>query len=863
MVDEEEEEEEEETRVVGESFPHFQKCKHEEEEEEEEEDMERNDYENNNNNNKTTTIQSLPEGALAHIFSLLPAISVVHCMLTSKQFNRAALSDGTCWKRQCKKLANVKNLDELRKRARRDVFMNSEKVEKNAKNLGQYYRKVFIEMQKNPLMRYRFLKTIPTLGLNVQELKSNSDRRKKMVFGGFSFNAVERDEEEYDDDDESESEEEEEEEEMKDATMEDVADDDGKENVSKNCSIENKKRTSDGALKNMQLSRERNAEEDVIDPNIRKTRKRKKKKKPISDYASFNVRERVEVRDSHRQRMWECLDVCSGTLKAVKLVGFLEKPEEGLRSRKLREAANMKALSTEIAVRETTTTTGAEDPFGEREYVNGANSIARLERLVTIDEEMPFEVPWLVGELPPELQAAEEEDEQLANSVGKRRILPRLSGKMLMIHEHFPISLRAQRSRVCDNPVVADKQPPKEWCYDDDGTFRLKRSKVRMLTQQLIEGVRFAHSRGIAHRNLHCGHLLVDAQKNDGNGQLVIASWAASRGCRDIGKRSPLRSCTVPYYIAPEGLIIPPVHEIDLDSMDETAYDDIETFDGENDGDDDDNDDEGEKKKEVDDEEGDGKTKILKKEKKKPVLPKQYTNAVDVWACGCVFAEFLLGSSLFNKFAYYEGAEQLDQILCIFKLLGTPNETLWPDVKNIPGWHEDMFPMWLPRVSFLKLTGAKEITVFQADLLRRMLTLDPSRRITAHEALQHPYFSSETEFKDDRVVKYEDEDAQRLKLPGGETIVQRHVRLVTGKEDKEEELFGIVSKLEESPCQKYHRYHVVFDVKQAPLSMSSFVSLETKLEVVKNDKEETVVRVKFCLATQYWSESDVLLKMVL
>ena len=83
------------------------------------------------------------------------------------------------------------------------------------------------------------------------------------------------------------------------------------------------------------------------------------------------------------------------------------------------------------------------------------------------------------------------------------------------------------------------------------------------------------------------------------------------------------------------------------------------------------------------------------------------------------------------------------------------------------------------------------------------------------------------------------------------------------QEDKEEELFGIVSKLEESPCQKYHRYHVVFDVKQAPLSMSSFVSLETKLEVVKNDKEETVVRVKFRLATQYWSESDVLLNMVL
>jgi hypothetical protein len=50
--------------------------------------------------------------------------------------------------------------------------------------------------------------------------------------------------------------------------------------------------------------------------------------------------------------------------------------------------------------------------------------------------------------------------------------------------------------------------------------------------------------------------------------------------------------------------------------------------------------------------------------------------------------------------------------------------------------------------------------------------------------------------------------------------------------------------------------------------MSSLVSLETKLEVLKNrddkeEEEEETVRVKFHLATQYWSERDVLLKMVL
>ena len=76
------------------------------------------------------------------------------------------MSDGTCWKRQCEKLANIESLDDLRAKARRDIFMNSAKDEEKVKESGEYYRKVFIEMQKNPLMRYRFLKMIPTLGLN-------------------------------------------------------------------------------------------------------------------------------------------------------------------------------------------------------------------------------------------------------------------------------------------------------------------------------------------------------------------------------------------------------------------------------------------------------------------------------------------------------------------------------------------------------------------------------------------------------------------------------------------------------------------------------------------------------------------------
>ena len=133
----------------------YAKLKEEEEEEKKIQKMKCDDDDDDDGDDEKNTfaIQNLPEGAIAHIFSLLPALSVMNCMLTSKQLYRAAVSDGTCWKRQCEKLANIESLDDLRAKARRDIFMNSAKDEEKVKESGEYYRKVFIEMQKNPLMR--------------------------------------------------------------------------------------------------------------------------------------------------------------------------------------------------------------------------------------------------------------------------------------------------------------------------------------------------------------------------------------------------------------------------------------------------------------------------------------------------------------------------------------------------------------------------------------------------------------------------------------------------------------------------------------------------------------------------------------
>ncbi|KAG6712623.1 hypothetical protein I3842_05G111500 [Carya illinoinensis] len=58
---------------------------------------------------------------------------------------------------------------------------------------------------------------------------------------------------------------------------------------------------------------------------------------------------------------------------------------------------------------------------------------------------------------------------------------------------------------------------------------------------------------------------------------------------------------------------------------------------------------------------------------------KQYSTAIDMWSLGCIMAEFLSKEPLFN------GKTEFDQLDKIFRILGTPNETIWPGFSKLPG----------------------------------------------------------------------------------------------------------------------------------------------------------------------------------
>ncbi|KAB5590509.1 Cyclin-dependent kinase 5 [Ceratobasidium theobromae] len=111
---------------------------------------------------------------------------------------------------------------------------------------------------------------------------------------------------------------------------------------------------------------------------------------------------------------------------------------------------------------------------------------------------------------------------------------------------------------------------------------------------------------------------------------------------------------------------------------------------------------------------------------------RHYSTAIDMWSVGCIVAEMVMhGQPLFP------GDSEIDQIFRIFRLLGTPNEEVWPGVSQLPDYKET-FPQW----SAVELgQTVRGIDAQGLDLISRTLIYDTAHRISAKRALTHPYFN--------------------------------------------------------------------------------------------------------------------------
>jgi len=110
---------------------------------------------------------------------------------------------------------------------------------------------------------------------------------------------------------------------------------------------------------------------------------------------------------------------------------------------------------------------------------------------------------------------------------------------------------------------------------------------------------------------------------------------------------------------------------------------------------------------------------------------RKYSTPVDIWSVGCIFGEMITGRPLFP------GSSEQDQLMRIFKLLGTPSPESWPGVVELPEYKPD-FPVY-PKQDLANVI--RDLDTTGIELLSTMLQYDPAKRITAKAAMSHPFFN--------------------------------------------------------------------------------------------------------------------------
>ncbi|KAK4340774.1 hypothetical protein RND71_039275 [Anisodus tanguticus] len=223
---------------------------------------------------------------------------------------------------------------------------------------------------------------------------------------------------------------------------------------------------------------------------------------------------------------------------------------------------------------------------------------------------------------------------------------------------------------------------------------------VKMFLYQILRGIAYCHSHRVLHRDLKPQNLLIDRRTN----ALKLADFGLARAF-GIPVRTFTHEVVTLWYRAPEILL----------------------------------------------------------------GSRHYSTPVDVWSVGCIFAEMVTQRPLFP------GDSEIDELFKIFRVMGTPNEDAWPGVTSLPDY-KSAFPKWPPKdlativpnvdgagldllgvvdidypVDRLQhLIGRENITLSEeANITKiqavgysdeKMLCLDPSKRITARNALEHEYF---------------------------------------------------------------------------------------------------------------------------
>ncbi|XP_062928693.1 mitogen-activated protein kinase 12 [Mobula hypostoma] len=133
-----------------------------------------------------------------------------------------------------------------------------------------------------------------------------------------------------------------------------------------------------------------------------------------------------------------------------------------------------------------------------------------------------------------------------------------------------------------------------------------------------------------------------------------------------------------------------------------------------------------------------------------------YTQTVDIWSVGCIMAEMITTRPLFK------GIDHLDQLTEIMKITGTPTQDF---VQKLQSQDAKNYIKSLPRVPKKDFKAVfANVNQVAVNLLEMMLVLDAEKRITAAEALAHPYFEQYRDPEEETVAKVYDNSFDNVDL---------------------------------------------------------------------------------------------------
>lgn len=108
----------------------------------------------------------------------------------------------------------------------------------------------------------------------------------------------------------------------------------------------------------------------------------------------------------------------------------------------------------------------------------------------------------------------------------------------------------------------------------------------------------------------------------------------------------------------------------------------------------------------------------------------EYGPEVDMWSVGCLLVELL------SKQALFPGKNEAHQIDLIFAMLGTPTEENWPEWRKLSLANMVRDKQYGPRLR----ETLNQLSQGSLDLIEWLLQLNPKKRPTAQEALDHDWF---------------------------------------------------------------------------------------------------------------------------